>query len=139
MSDAARVTASPVAEYKQLLQAVLENRPSGTRQRLARALGTNRSFASQISNPAYPMPIPAQHVDTILEICHFSQAERVAFLAAYARAHPGRRESRGGAPSMRILTVSVPDLGSSRKNRLIDQMVAEFARQIGRLADDLGS
>jgi hypothetical protein len=139
MSDAARVTASPVAEYKQLLQAVLENRPSGTRQRLARALGTNRSFASQISNPTYPMPIPAQHVDTILEICHFSQAERVAFLAAYARAHPGRREARSGAARMRVVDVSVPDLGSPRKNRLIDQMVAEFARQIGRLADDLAS
>ena len=139
MSDAARAIASPVAEYKQLLQAVLENRPSGTRQRLARALGTNRSFASHISNPSYPMPIPAQHVDTILEICHFSQAERAAFLAAYARAHPGRREPLGGAPRTRVLAVNVPDLGSPRKNRMVDQMVTEFARQIGRLADDLGS
>jgi hypothetical protein len=53
----ARAGAFPVAEYKRILQRVLENRPSGTRQRLATALGTNRSFVSQIANPAYTTPI----------------------------------------------------------------------------------
>ena len=44
-----------------------DNRPSGTRQRLAGALGKNRSFVSQIANPAYPVPIPVQHLETIFE------------------------------------------------------------------------
>ena len=97
MKPAGRAEAAPeaVALYKRLLQAVLEKRPSGMRQRLAEALGKNRSFISQISNPAYPTPIPAQHVDAILEICHFAPAEREQFLAAYRRAHPQRLRDRG--------------------------------------------
>ena len=63
-----------VAEYKAILKAVLESRPSGMRQRLAEAIGKNRSFVSQISNPAYQVPIPARHVALIFEICHFSAA-----------------------------------------------------------------
>ena len=42
---------SAVADYKRILQQVLENRPAGTRLRLAEALGKNRSFISQITNP----------------------------------------------------------------------------------------
>ena len=75
------------------LQPVCDKRPSGTRGRLAVALGTNRSFVSQLVNPVYAMPIPAQHLETIFEVCHFSPAERAAFLAAYDQAHPGRRET----------------------------------------------
>jgi hypothetical protein len=41
-----------VARYKAILQRVIANRPSGTRQRLAGSFGKNRSFVSQISNPA---------------------------------------------------------------------------------------
>src|SRR5262245_41606321 len=80
----------PVAAYKRVLQQVLDRRPSGMRQRLAEALGKNRSFISQISNPVYPTPIPAQHVERIFEICHFSKEEKKLFLAAYRRAHPRR-------------------------------------------------
>src|SRR6516164_830011 len=82
--------AGPVADYKTVLKAVLENRPSGMRQKLAEAIGKNRSFVSQISNPAYQVPIPARHVALVFEICHFSAQEREAFLRAYSRAHPGR-------------------------------------------------
>ena len=81
-----------VADYKRLLQQVCDNRPSGTRGRLALALGTNRSFVSQLVNPVYPMPVPAQHLETVFEVCHFSPTEREAFLTAYDQAHPGRRE-----------------------------------------------
>ena len=42
-----------MAEYKGILQRLLDNRPSGTRQRLAHALGKNRSFITQITNPSY--------------------------------------------------------------------------------------
>ena len=69
---------------------VLDNRPSGTRQRLAKALGKNRSFISQIANPAYPVPIPAQHLETMFELCHFSQDERRDF--------PRRLPARPSAP-----------------------------------------
>ncbi len=58
------------------------------RQRLAEAIGKNRSFVSQISNPAYEVPIPARHVGLIFEICLFSPQQRAAFLKAYSRAHP---------------------------------------------------
>ncbi|HMN86419.1 MAG TPA: hypothetical protein PKA74_10575, partial [Bauldia sp.] len=54
-----------VARYKTIFRHVLDTRPSGTRQRLAGALGKNRSFVSQIANPAYSTPIPARHIETI--------------------------------------------------------------------------
>src|SRR5262245_54609001 len=106
-----------VADYKSVLRRVLENRPSGTRQRLAAALGKNRPFISQITNPSYSVPIPAQHLPTIFEICHFSPDDRREFLDAYALAHPRRKELLRAHPHrMRTITVSVPDLGNSKKN-----------------------
>ena len=81
---------SAVAEYKRIFKEVLDSRPSGMRIRLAHAMGKNRSFVSQISNPAYPVPVPVQHLNTIFEVCHFSPQAKAAFLRAYARAHPRR-------------------------------------------------
>src|SRR5689334_3844593 len=46
-----RERADAVGAYKTVLQRVLDARPSGTRHRLAIALGKNRSFISQIANP----------------------------------------------------------------------------------------
>jgi len=67
------------------------SRPSGMRQRLAgSALARIAASYAQISNPAYPTPIPAQHVDGIFEICHFSPREKEQFLAAYRDAHHRR-------------------------------------------------
>ena len=123
----------PVAEYKRILQTVCDNRPSGTRGRLAVALGTNRSFVSQLVNPAYTMPIPAQHLETIFEVCHFSPHERAAFLAAYDRAHPGRRETSAPTAGMRVITIMVPDLGHAPRNQIIEDMIGEYARQLVRL------
>jgi len=57
-----------VADYKVILRRVLDNRPSGTRLKLAAALGKNRSFVTQITNPAYLVPIPAKHVAIIFEV-----------------------------------------------------------------------
>lgn len=121
-----------VADYKRLLQAVCDNRPSGTRGRLAAALGTNRSFVSQLANPAYAMPIPAQHLGTIFEVCRFSPPERAAFLDAFDRAHPGRRDGGNGGARTRTVSVVVPDLGPQR-NKAVDDMLAEHARQLVRL------
>ncbi|MHB2169258.1 hypothetical protein [Alsobacter sp. R-9] len=132
------VVADAVAGYKRVLQRVLDNRPSGTRQRLAGALGKNRSFVSQIANPAYPTPIPAQHLETIFEVCHFSQEDRRAFLADYGRAHRQRLKLVHGAKRHRTIAVAVPDLGDARRNKAIDDMVADFARKLGRMIEDLG-
>jgi len=97
-----RERADSVGAYKGVLKRVLDTRPSGTRHRLAIALGKNRSFISQIANPVYAVPIPVQHLETIFEICHFTAADRREFLAAYAEAHPRRldlvRKPAGARP-----------------------------------------
>ena len=57
-----RARIEAIRAYKSILAAVIEQRPSGTRQRLADALGKHRSFITQITSPAYPTPIPAKHL-----------------------------------------------------------------------------
>ncbi len=122
-----------VAEYKAILQRVLESRPSGTRQRIAAALDKNRSFVTQITSTAYDTPIPARHVDLVLEICHFSPSERKAFLTAYARAHPNRQAPPRDQPRMRTHIVHLPDLGSTAKNRQLDQLISDFVEKLAVL------
>ena len=119
-----------MAAYKIVLKRVLDNRPSGMRHRLAKALGKNRSFVSQMANPAYATPAPASHLETIFELCHFSKAERSEFLAAYARAHP--RRSAVARPPRRTRTIAlvVPDLQDAHRNAIVDRMAADFARNI---------
>jgi len=137
MAEPQLQTPAAVAAYKKLLNDVIDRRPSGTRQRLAAALGKNRSFVSQITNPSYAVPIPAPHLSTIFEICHFSAADRREFLDAYARAHPRRKEIPGGHPHrMRTITVSVPDLGDAKKNRALEETLADLARRLARLSGD---
>ena len=130
---------SAIAEYKKILKTVLENRPSGTRQRLATALGKNRSFVSQIANPAYTMPIPAQHLETLFEICHFSQENRSSFVASYEVAHPGKLRLVSSRPATRRIALDVPDLGDPVRNAIVDEMLGNFSRSLNRLIDDLSS
>jgi hypothetical protein len=129
---------SNVADYKIILRGVLDNRPSGTRLKLAAALGKNRSFVSQITNPAYLVPIPAKHVTIIFEICHLSATERAAFLEAYGRAHPGRLRAPHREARTRAITVTVPDLGDDKKNRALDELVVDFAARLARYAESVG-
>jgi hypothetical protein len=124
-----------VARYKTVLQKIIDNRPSGTRQRLAGALGKNRSFVSQIANPAYATPIPARHLETIFEICHFSPDDRMNFLEAYARAHPRRLASAAHARRLRPHTVYLPDLGDDARNHELDRMLADFVHRMTRLME----
>jgi hypothetical protein len=114
----------------------VENRPSGTRHRLALALGKNRSFISQITSPTYAVPIPARHVETLFEVCHFTPAEKSEFLAAYAAAHTARVSVVHKPAGSRTLTVTLPDLGSAHKNRMLDEAIAEIARRFARLAEE---
>ncbi len=122
-----------VMSYKRILQTICDNRPSGTRGRLAVALGTNRSFVSQLVSPTYAVPIPAQHLETIFEVCRFSSSEQTSFLDTYDRAHPGRRASVGGLVAARSLTLDVPDLGSPSKNDMFDDLIKKHIRSLSRL------
>jgi len=79
-------TEDAIIAYKSILAQIIDNRPSGTRQRLATELGKHRSFVSQITNPIYPIPVPARHLETIFRICHLAPEERHAFMAAYEAA-----------------------------------------------------
>lgn len=124
---------SPLAEYKAILKQVLETRPSGTRQRLAEALGKNRSFVSQIANPGYATPVPAQHLEVIFHICHFSARERAAFLAAYRAAHPGRLEIVDPRLAMRKIELELPDFGDPAVNARADHLLLALARGIAGL------
>ena len=125
-----------VADYKEVLRQVLDSRPSGMRQKLAQAIGKNRSFISQISNPAYPVPVPVQHLDRIFEICHFSEAERRRFLDSYSRAHPRRFAAYEEAQGERNLTLVLPDLGSEHKNRQLEVLVRDIVQRLAQILQD---
>jgi hypothetical protein len=135
-SRASAVDSSAVADYKRILQQVLDNRPAGTRLRLAEALGKNRSFISQIANPSYSVPIPARHIEPIFEKCHFLASEKVQFMKAYHRAHPNRASGGAAETRWRELVLRVPDLRDRTKNRLIDELLKETLQKALRLIED---
>jgi hypothetical protein len=128
--------AGAVAEYKRVFKEVLDSRPSGMRIRLAHAMGKNRSFVSQISNPAYPVPVPIQHLSTIFDVCHFPPAAKEAFLRAYARAHPRRMGQLTKIPRERSITLHLPDLGGGKRNAKVDTLLQEFARRLVMILQD---
>lgn len=125
-----------VAAYKTVLREVLDKRPSGMRRRLAEALERNPSFISQIANPAYPTPIPVAHVETILDICHFSVSERARFLDAYEEAHPRRARRPTEARRHRTLALRLPDLEDAKKNKAIDDLIHDLVARITKLVED---
>jgi hypothetical protein len=125
-----------VAAYKTVFKAVLDKRPSGMRLRLADAIGKNRSFISQISNPGYATPIPAQHLNTIFQLCHFSAAERAQFLAAYNDAHPQRADNLTPGRKERTVVLQLPKLGSAKKDGQLDALLNDFARRLAALLRD---
>ena len=124
-----------IAAYKRMLQAFLDRRPSGTRQKLAHALKTHKSFVSQITNPAYSVPLPETHVETIMAICHFTAEERQAFLAAYAAAHPRRSKALGKRPRRqtgptRKLTIDVPVFANPKVQDEVERLITAMAKQV---------
>jgi hypothetical protein len=135
-TEAPTPSADWITAYKRILQDVLNRRPSGMRQRLAEALGKNRSFITQISNPVYQTPIPVQHLHRIIDICHFSPQEREQFLHAYHQAHPRRLLMLQEREKSRRVTIMLPDLGNDKKNRRLDALVSEFSERIARLLEE---
>ncbi len=129
-----------VAHYKRLLQATIDRRPSGMRLKIAEAIGKHKSFVSQITNPAYPIPVPARHLETIFEICHFSPEERMVFLAAYAAAHPNQSKGLRPAPKraagQHSLQIEVPVFEDPTLQHEVEQLIQEFARQVIDLTKD---
>ena len=132
-----RAVADPaaVADYKRVLQQVLENRPAGTRLRVAEALGKNRSFISQITNPSYSVPIPAAHIERIFEICHFLASEKAQFMAAYQRAHPHRVQGNSGETRWREIVLRVPDLRDRERNKQLDELMKDMLQRVLRLME----
>lgn len=123
-----------IRAYKSILSQVIDQRPSGMRQRLADALGKHRSFVTQISSPAYSIPIPAKHLPAIFSVCHFSQAERDQFMAAYQQAHPGKVSAASGSRKTRHVSLIVPDFGDDKQNAALDRAINEFIQKITSIA-----
>jgi len=123
-----------IRAYKTILSQVIDQRPSGMRQRLADALGKHRSFVTQISSPAYSIPIPAKHLPAIFSVCHFSQAERDQFMAAYQQAHPGKVSAASGSRKTRHVSLIVPDFGDDKQNAALDRAINEFIQKITSIA-----
>jgi hypothetical protein len=122
-----------IRAYKLILSHVLETRPSGTRQRLADALGKHRSFITQMISPTYPTPIPQRHLATLFSVCHFSLAERDAFMTAYRAAHRGKLEIGDAERKMRHLSLLVPELGDDKANASLDKAISEFVQRLTEL------
>ena len=122
-----------IRAYKTILSLVIDQRPSGMRQRLADALGKHRSFVTQITSPGYTTPIPQKHVATILSVVHFSPAERDQFLAAYRLAHRGANGLGDPAKKSRHLSLLVPDLGDDKSNAAFDRAITDFIARMGGL------
>jgi hypothetical protein len=128
------VDPGPIAVYKTILRDCIDRRPAGLRARLADALGKHKSFVSQLTNPIYPMPVPAPHLETIFEICHFSPEERRSFLKAYARAHPEKAPETGveggGQRRRKTISLEIPELGDPRRQRALEAMLRELAERL---------
>ena len=139
-SGSPQAEVGPIAAYKAILRGYIDRRPAGMRARIADALGKHKSFVSQLTNPIYPMPVPARHVSTILEICHFSAEERKTFLKAYARAHPASAPDALPAAGRllgrrKVLSLEIPVLRDPKKQRALEALVRQFVERVGDLID----
>ncbi|WP_111346083.1 hypothetical protein [Acuticoccus sediminis] len=134
--DDEEADADPVAQYKRLLKAALERRPSGTRQKLAEAIGTHKSFISQVTNPAYRVPLPAQHIPTLFRVCHFGPEEKRAFLEAYRIAHPGQAGAIEELARIDadVLRIPMPYFSDPATRRDVEELIRDFAERVIALA-----
>lgn len=126
-----------VAAYKRLLQEYVDRRPSGLRLKIAKAIGKHRSFVSQITNPVYPVPVPARHLETIFRICHLAPEEKQAFLSAYEAAHPRQRERGWHTPrrgrEKRTIEIELPMVEDAELESELEELLRQVARQIEKI------
>lgn len=125
-------TADAVAAYKSFMRDVLDRRPSGTRQKLAEAFGTHKSFVSQVTNPTYRVPLPAQHVPALFRVCRFSPDEQKHFLELYAKAHPTQSRSIDelAAIDADVLHIPLPKSLPARQRAELEDLLREFAERV---------
>ncbi len=125
-----------VAAYKAELRSIIERRPSGTRQKLAEAFGTHKSFISQITNPAYRVPLPAQHIPAFLRVCRLSEQEQQRFLSLYAEAHPAQAGAIEELASVEehVLRIPIPEFESPEDRAEVEALITEFADRVIALA-----
>lgn len=121
-----------VAAYKAELRAIIDRRPSGTRQKLAEAFGTHKSFISQITNPNYRVPLPAQHIPALLRVCRLSHEEERGFLALYARAHPAQARNIKELASIEenVLRIPLPEFDDPSDRLEVEQLIRDFADRV---------
>ena len=129
-----------IAAYKELLRGYLEKRPSGLRKKIADAIGTNRSFVSQITNPKYSVPIPSHYVHTLVSICHLTPSERTAFISAYLLAHPGQVEllETSAASKSETVMIDLSAVKDEAQRNLIKQTLKFMAESLIALTSDRG-
>ncbi|MCY3878671.1 MAG: hypothetical protein OXF74_05770 [Rhodobacteraceae bacterium] len=121
-----------VRDYKLLLRDAVCRCPVGTKQKIARELGTSRSFISQIFNPANEVPLPARHLRTIIRLCEFTRQEESAFHDAYARAHPPKTP-RDGAANRNKLCIPLPKFRNAEERRKVETAIMASADAIIKL------
>ena len=124
-----------IRAYKSVLSTVIEQRPSGTRQRLADALGKHRSFVTQITSPTYSTPIPSKHLPAIFSVCHFQRAgaRGVSRRLSHARIR-ARHRLTDELRRTRHISLTVPDLGDAKQNAALDRAINEFIHRITSIA-----
>jgi hypothetical protein len=125
-----------IKAYKTILADIINKRPSGTRQRLADALGKHRSFISQITGAGYATPLPEKHLSALFSVCHFTADERSEFLNAYDLAHPDNTIRVEDLRNVRLISVTVKDFGDDEKNRRFDDAIKEFANRMSTIFSD---
>jgi hypothetical protein len=132
MADDSSPTNDAIAEYKALLRRYIDRRPSGTRQKLAEAFGTHKSFISQITNPVYRVPLPAQHIPALFKVCHLSPQEQRNFLDVYARAHPGQFGAIEELASLEeeVLRIPLPQFADPERRREVELLIRDFAERV---------
>ncbi len=122
-----------IADYKGLLKEYLDMRPSGLRLKISNAIGKNKSFISQITNPVYPIPVPAKHLNSIFDICHLTTEERRRFLKRYIAAHPQYanriEDPQGRLRSHCILEIEVPMLENTKEQQDIEERIRRYAKK----------
>ncbi|MCW2309273.1 hypothetical protein [Rhodobium gokarnense] len=133
------MTTDPLIAYKTFLRDAIETRPSGTRRKLAMAFGTHPSFISQITNPALKVPLPAQHIPTLFQVCHLTPEEQDAFLDLYKRAHPAQATSieELAENEKNVVKILLPQFDDPAVRADVIQAIRDFADNVIRLADGI--
>jgi hypothetical protein len=138
MPDGAPETHDAIAEYKALLREYIDRRPSGTRQKLAEAFGTHKSFISQITNPNYRVPLPVQHIPALFKVCRLNAQEQRTFLEVYARAHPGQYGAIEDLASVEkdVVRIPLPHFENPALREQVEQLVKDFSERVVTLVKE---